>query len=103
MSKRQRNILMCAGGVLVGAVLYILFWKEAYVSRLFNSLPCVAGLRRFFGGRWGGWLSFYVPDFLWAFSLSYGIQAICLPKWREIVMSAAAVLICGQYGRCCDA
>lgn len=95
MSKRRRNILLCVGGLMVGGVVYILFRENAYISELFNELPLILFIRSALGSRIGIWISFYLPDCLWGFSLACGIQAICQPKRGGLFISAFTAFVCG--------
>lgn len=95
MSKRQKNILMCLSALLLGAVLYIFFRRNTWVSRLFAVIafaPEVAVQQKW---MLMDWIRYYIPDFLWSFSLSCGIQAICLPKRKDILGCSAIALACG--------
>lgn len=95
MSKRWRNILLCMGSLLLGTALYILFRKNTWVAHLFDGIGFVCRMRCVVQSVSGNWLRYYVPDLLWAFSLSCGIQAICESKQKEIPVCAALAFACG--------
>lgn len=95
MSIRQRNILFCTGGLVVGGVVYLLFREGSYLSHSFNGAPLLSVVRNMFKGTAGIYISFYLPDFLWAFSLGCGIQAINLPKSMGIYAAGAVAFACG--------
>lgn len=95
MEKRQRNILMCAVGLLFGAAVYLLFRADTYLSFLFHGSAFLTHIRTVFKSPVGIHISFYLPDLLWAFSLCCGIQAIYLPKGRGIYAAAAVAFVCG--------
>lgn len=93
MEKRQRNILMCVGGLLLGAAVYLLFRENTYLSLLFCKSAFLSNIRTVIHSVAGVYISFYLPDMLWAFSLCCGIQAIYLPKSGGI--AAAVAFVCG--------
>lgn len=95
MSKRQKNILRCLGALVLGAILYILFRKNTWVAHLFDGIGFVRCLRSMVQSISLNWLRFYVPDLLWAFALSCGIQAICVPKRGGVPACALSAFICG--------
>lgn len=95
MSVRPKNILLCTGGLLIGGAVYLLFREGSYLSHLFDGIPLLSLVRDIFNGTAGTHISFYLPDFLWAFSLCCGIQAIYLPKGMGIYVAGMAAFACG--------
>lgn len=95
MSKRSQNILLCAVALVVGAVIYILYRDNTYISRWFSYIAFVRSLRTMANGYASNFVGFYLPDLLWGFSLSCGIQAIYLPGRRGVFISATVAFICG--------
>lgn len=95
MENRQRNILLCVVGLLFGAAVYLLFREKTYFSLLFRGLAFLDRVRTVVDSTVGIRISFYLPDFLWAFSLCCGIQAIYSPKGRGIYAAAGVAFVCG--------
>ena len=95
MSKRSKNILMCAVALFVGAGIYILFRSNAYISKWFDYLDIIRFLRTMTGGYANDFIRFYLPDLMWCFALSCGIQAIYVPVGRGISISAMVAFACG--------
>ena len=95
MEKRLRNILMCAGGLLLGVAVYLLFRENTYLSLLFQGSTFLACIRAVIDSKAVMQISFYLPDLLWSFSLCCGIQAIYLPKSSGIYAAAAVAFVCG--------
>ena len=95
MPKRQNNILLGLVALLLGAMLYILFQENTWVSQLFAQMVFRPKLWDQYPAMNMDWLCYYIPDFLCAFSLTCGIQAVCLPKTEELFGCAVIVLVCG--------
>jgi hypothetical protein len=95
MPLRQKNILLCFGALVLGALVYILFRPNTHIAHLFDGFPVVIQLRE---GSFFLSLSnfdYYVPDLLWSFALSCGIQAICEPEKTKCYVCALVALSCG--------
>ena len=76
MSKRIINLIcgFCALGI--GGILYVLFREETIIARLVSDLPFIELVRSVVSAYSCSYLMYYVPDFLWAFSLGRLLIAI---------------------------
>jgi hypothetical protein len=69
----------------LGALVYILFRENTRISHLFDGIELVRHLRDAVRPFSRDWFRYYVPDLLWVFSLSCGVQAIYEPKQKGIL------------------
>ena len=95
MSNRQKNSLLCLGALMLGAVVYILFRPNTWVSHLFDGIEFIVDLRSAVASPSRNWFRYYVPDLLWAFALCCGIQAIYEPEHKGVLFCALTALCCG--------
>lgn len=102
MQRRQRNIIYSMVGLLLGGILYVLFRSNTYISRIFASSGMVLFLRELAEPYAWEFLRYYLPDFLWCFSLSCGIQAICLSERKEVILYALIAFLCGVTWELCQ-
>ena len=76
MSNRIFN-LICGICVLVtGGILYVLFREHTLVATLLSSMPFVACLRSVMTPFSNEFICYYIPDFLWAFSLGCLLKSV---------------------------
>lgn len=76
MSLRKKNIMLCIGTLVFGAVLYILFRSGSYVSRVASAFSWISTLQDLFRPVSCDLLRYYLPDLLWCLSLGCGLTAI---------------------------
>lgn len=81
MSRRMRNIVFAVTALLLGGALYVLFRGNTCVSILVRSILPVPQFPMSCP-----FLSFYLPDFLWAFSLCCLLMAIHTPDSKGVVL-----------------
>lgn len=79
MSRRGCNILLAYISLLVGGTLYACFRSTTYIAIALRSIPGIATLSQKAAVISCDFLSYYFPDFLWAFSLCCALNAIHLP------------------------
>lgn len=75
MSYRVKNLILMIAALLTGCLLYMLFRPETYITKMVAKIiPMNINLtaESFIGIV----CSYYLPDFLWAFSLSCGLCAL---------------------------
>ena len=94
MSKQKKNTLLSILALVIGCMLYVWFRPNTYISRLLGWMNttqappfCSPFIRDLF--------RFYLPDFLWAFSLSCGLIAIHNPGTTGIIICALAAFLLG--------
>lgn len=95
MSKRKKNILYSLTALVVGCFLYVFFRENTYVGNIFDSIEYVEKMRQIFSTKMCDLCKFYLPDFLWVFSLSCGLIAIYNPSIKGILVCAAVAFLYG--------
>lgn len=95
MQKRRINIALCCGSLIIGCIIYIVFRPDTYISDLFDNIIFIEKLRITFSESNCNFLRFYLPDYLWCFSLSCGLIAILAHKLSDIFICVTVALMCG--------
>lgn len=88
MQKRFKWSIVSIAALLLGALDYMLYRQDTYIGALsiFPAMP----------SHWGyGIFAYHFPDFLWAFSLIFGLFTIISPTQKN---SALCLLITVTYG-----
>ena len=80
MNRKEIMILICAGSLSLGAVIYLFSRPDAYVSILFSKIFHINRIQVLFPSI----VSYYIPDFLWAVSLCSGLIALVPIKWNAL-------------------
>lgn len=102
MSERIKNVILMMIALLLGLFLYVLFRPQTYIAKAAIRLLSAEGLHNFLNDRNYPFLSFYLPDFLWAFSLTCGLQAIFLPSPIGSAWCGGTALLCGIVWEICQ-
>ena len=100
MSKK-RSALMCLSSLLLGCLLYILFRPNSYIGELFGRFGVVQAARRLTETLNCGFFRYYFPDYLWAFSLCFGLCAV--QNMLSVMQCALIAVLCGvlwEVGQC---
>ena len=95
MLNRIKTAVLGLAALLLGAVLYILFRPTSFVSVSFGAYGWLSQLRTWLQPFTCNFLCFYLPDMLWAFALSCGLQTILTPKKWGIVLCGVTAFVCG--------
>lgn len=96
MSNRVKNTVCCFVSLMGGLIVYILFRPTAIVAKPFVDCNWITQLRIYLHPYAGDLMRFHIPDFLWAFALSCGLQAVfVISKTAEILSCALAAFVCG--------
>lgn len=95
MSKRKKNIRFSLTALVVGCFLYVFFRENTYVGNMFDSIENIEKMRQMFSSQICDLCKFYLPDFLWGFSLSCGLIAIYVPGIKGIIICASVAFLCG--------
>ena len=82
MTKRRMYLFLCASSLFLGALLYIIFRENSYIGIAANHFAVISASRKIFAFLSCNFVKFYLPDFLWCFSLCCGLFAIYLPTNR---------------------
>ncbi len=89
MSRRTFNMIMGAVSICIGGIIYIIFRPNAYISLWI-------GLGDIFKNEIITWIkpiSFFLPDFLWAFSLCCFLNALF--EKRDTYLCAIVTFLIG--------
>ncbi len=95
MSKRLLNAILCCTALIIGGLLYIIFRETTYVATLFKSIEVLSSIRKKILVLENAFLMYYLPDFLWGFSLSCGLTAIFNPSLKGIILCSFTAFMCG--------
>lgn len=95
MSKRKKNMLFCLTSLAVGFLLYGIFRENTYVGGIFNRIEKMDTIRQIYFFQVSDLYKYYLPDFLWGFSLGCGLIAIYNPKITGVIICACFSLIYG--------
>ncbi len=97
MSKRFTNILLSCGALVLGGILYILLRPSTYIGKLFDDIVFIEMFRNTLSVYPCTFLKYYLPDFLWVFSLSCGLIAIFDSDIKGTVFCTAVAFLCGVF------
>lgn len=95
LSRTKKNCLFCLISLIIGCLLYILFRPNTYIGRIFTGFGCVDTVRQICSHYASDLFKFYLPDFLWAFSLGCGLISIQKPKIVGVVICSFCSFLCG--------
>lgn len=95
MSKRKKNILFSLTALVIGCFIYVFLRESTYVGSIFDSVENIETVRQIFSTQTCNLYKFYLPDFLWGFSLSCGLIAIYDPSIKGIIICAGVAFFCG--------
>ncbi len=86
MSKRMINYFLGLLSLFFGFLLYLLFRENAHISKFLGQIITLDYIRSSVAA-WGcNFTKYYLPDFLWAFSLSCLLQAVSPPSVKNTVI-----------------
>ena len=88
MAYRTKNVLLCLAALFLGGLLYVFFRPNTHIAGMFAflHLPRLCA---------SDFFKFYLPDFLWALSLSCGFIAIYCPKKSGVLFCAVGAFLFG--------
>lgn len=94
MSKRIFNFIcgICALGL--GGMLYVLFREQTIIAKLLGQISFITILRSASAPLSNEFVQYYLPDFLWAFSLGSLLKVIPGLHKKSLACGTIA-LICG--------
>ena len=83
------------GALLVGGAMYLLFRQGTYLHTFFRIPTTMLSAAVFPGGYV---LRYYLPDFLWTYSLCCALYAVALPRgWGRIGLPLCAAGLGGLW------
>lgn len=96
MAQRKKNVLLGIIALGFGLLLYVVFRPNTYIGRTMDSLVCMDKVRLICAVYAKDLWKFYLPDFLWAFSLGCCLIAIYNPGARGLFACSAVSFLCGS-------
>lgn len=97
MSNRLFYAVLSVASLLLGGILYLFFRENTYISALlkdFTVLEEIRGNLRFIENDF---IKYYFPDFLWSFSLAFGLLTIFDSNFKGIVICSVVSFFCGLF------
>ena len=95
MTKRKCNILLACTALALGGFLYICFRSGTYIAVLVDSIIPIGHLQTAMLPLACPLLSYYIPDFLWAFSLCCMLIAVNTNNLQSVLLCAGFTLFFG--------
>ena len=95
MSKRTVHILLSCTALALGGLIYVLFRRNTYIAVFLGRIPFLELLQNIFASAECNWLKFYLPDFLWSFSLCCSLLAVFVPDKQGIIHICCITFLCG--------
>ncbi len=94
MKRRYIYVLLCILTLGIGGGLYIIFRPDTYVAEFVRGIaPAVNDIYTKANTLNCDFLKYYLPDFLWAFSLNCGLNAIFNTKKSYLITACAVSLL----------
>lgn len=94
MTKPIRNIFLCGTSLFLGGILYVLFRENTHISQIAANIPFVRILQAWFNPIRCDFLSYYLPDLIWAFSLASGLQAVFPSGVKAFLLCGILAFLC---------
>ena len=96
MSKKCVNLILCIFTLLVGGVLYITLRPTTHIAILFGNIEIINCVQNQLSAFDLYFFRYYLPDFLWCFSLCCGLISIFNPKTTGLLICSTVSFICGS-------
>ena len=96
-AKHKKTILYFVAlvSIFIGAILYIVYRENTYISKVAEYFVDTNALRNLLPIKENKVILYYLPDFLWAFSLSAWLHIILKP---QMIGSLLCAFFSGVYG-----
>ena len=92
MRKRFFWLAFSLASLMVGAMLYGIYRRDTHIGGFVGHfIPATLPVN----GIASAFLAFYLPDYLWMFSMSCALFAVLLPKGRELLFLCCLSLSIG--------
>ena len=95
MSKTRVNFFFGISSLFTGFLLYVLFRETTYIAKPFAHIPFLKSIRTFCSALDIAIVKYYLPDFLWAFSLSCFMVAFCTHSFQGVIAVCCIAAVCG--------
>ncbi len=96
MSKQPLNIILGIAALILGGLLYILFRTDTYISGILSRISLFRQWAIVARAYSNDFVKFYLPDFLWAFSLGCLLHAVTGSSGYRSVLCCIGASACGS-------
>lgn len=94
-SWRIKNLLLSAAAITLGGLLYLIFRDRSYVTVLLGNRDWLISVRHSMQPLSCEVVKYYIPDFLWAFSLACALRAVHGVGVQATVVCGMGAFLCG--------
>lgn len=94
MSRRITFAVTSAASITVGAIIYVLFRPNSYIAIFVDNIVDFGIIRQILADGSNDFLKFYLPDFLWAFSLCFCLYSILDALKNGMIISSLITFFC---------
>ena len=95
MPNRKLYCLLSVVSLILGTCIYIFLRENSYIGILTGNLPIVLTVRQMVTHFSCDFAKYYLPDFLWGFSLCCGLLAIFTPSLKGCYACVCTAVACG--------
>ncbi len=88
-------MILCFAALSIGTILYLLFRPDTHFTALLSTNSLMVNLQQAVAPYLQNWVIFYLPDFLWGFSLACGLTAIYAHKRNGSAWCGLVAFLCG--------
>lgn len=100
MITHKTNLVLGVAALVVGAFIYILFRDGTYLGKVASNIWLVRVMRQFLLPCDSAFVNYYLPDFLWAFSLASILQLTLQTFAFGKMLSGVTAVACGIMWEC---
>ncbi len=79
----------------IGGIMYVLFRENSYIARIFDGIYLVEQAREVLSVPCTRFLSCYIPDYLWGYSLCCMLVVIAARDMKTAILCAIATMTVG--------
>lgn len=97
MSKRVLTLILGCLSLCFGLILYLLFRENTYITKAIEYILPLANIRPYTATWANAFTQYYLPDFLWSFSLSSLSTAFCAHSQKETILFCFLGAFCGIF------
>ena len=95
MCKQNQNVLLSAGALCLGGILYVFLREESWIAKQIPISAYLIDSRAYLAMKSLGFFRYYLPDFLWGLSLGCTLVAVCKPSREKCWICGAVSFSCG--------
>lgn len=95
MTYKTINIVLCFTAIFIGGFLYLIFRPNTYITQIIFDLININGENIRTSAVSCAFSKYYLPDFLWAFSLCCGLVSVFPHKRFYIILVGIITFLCG--------